>query len=88
MSSTENEIPESLSIDVDQWRREIRMFAESTEKAIDVIVSDLSSSTARSGSAGMTGKSSPSQARSASDNGGSERLAELRAQIAKRLQQP
>jgi len=86
VTSISNEAPEALNIDVDQWRREIRMFAESTEKAINAIVSDLSSSTARTGSGKANAGQNSSTARACSESVNGERLAELRAQIAKRLE--
>ena len=83
MSSSENEKPQCLNIDVDQWRREIRMFAESTQSAIEAIVSDLSNSC--SSSETTAGGYAPPPRRATSDNLDGDRLSNLKEQIAKRL---
>lgn len=85
MSSPENETPQCLNIDVEQWRREIRMFSESTQKALEAIVSDLSNScsNAESSAPGRT----PLPGRTKADTVDGDRLASLKEQIAQRLNQ-
>jgi hypothetical protein len=77
--------PESLSLDVDQWRREIEMFAQSTEQAIAAIVSDFSnhSNSASLGDSNLhVGTKNDS---SVVNDSGQDRLAKLKEQLAKRL---
>ncbi|MEM7784669.1 MAG: hypothetical protein AAF939_00245 [Planctomycetota bacterium] len=38
----EPEIPVSFEIDIDQWKRDIQIFASTTQEALEGIVSDLS----------------------------------------------
>lgn len=98
MSEETPQQPETFTIDVDQWRREIRMFAESTEQAIGAIVAEFSADgsarhdveTNRPYSLG-SGDSHTSDSNTLENNdsvrsaGSSDRLALLKEQLAQRL---
>lgn len=95
MSESTGQKPQCFSIDVDQWRREIRIFAESTEQAIEAIVAEYSDD---SKAGGVESKNETSghwadefsnddseKKRSHRGGGSSDRLALLKEQLAQRL---
>lgn len=90
------EQPTALVIDVDQWRRDIRTFSDTTSQALETIVAQLSNSC----STGRSSSRLPSSDRltsedsnqnssttfSASGINSDERLAKLKSQLAQRIQ--
>jgi hypothetical protein len=82
-----------LEINVDQWRRDVKTFAETTIQALDAIVSQLSNSCSSSSSgdewnhANYRERENP-EARTnfaTSDARNDDRLAKIKSQLAKRL---
>ena len=87
----QSEKPTKLAIDVEQWRRDIQTFAETTSRALNAIAAELSNecSTGRATTQITSNDSTdPSfKPRFSGDNEseGEQRLAKLKSQLAERL---
>ena len=84
------EHPAKLEIDAEQWQRDIRTFAETTNQALYAIVSQLSNSCSNSHTLPQRDPSPPSETTSqssitASQIGDEDRLAKLKSQLAQRI---
>jgi hypothetical protein len=82
--------PYALDLDIDQWRRDVATFANTTGQALEAIISELSASCTEEGSRINRLVSDDSTIRGTTNNvatesDGDDRLAKLKSQIAKRL---
>ena len=87
------EKPSELSIDVDQWKRDIQTFAEATSQVLNAIAAELSNECSSDNSTRYRRTdafdnpnvvvSAPSLA--VSEPEGNDRLADLKSQLAKRI---
>lgn len=94
MHQASPEKPFELTIDVEQWRRDIQTFANTTKRALDAIAAELSigcngrPNSPRSIGNGDTDnreRSMPSLETPAEKNPGEDRLAKLKQQLAQRI---
>ena len=84
-----------LSIDTDQWRRDIRTFAETTNQALEAIVAELSNRCSQErrpasdqlphGDDAQPVSAPEISGRSSRDNESDPRLGDIRQQLAERL---
>ena len=84
------EQPAKLEIDAEQWQRDIRTFAETTNQALYAIVSQLSNSCSHSHvppqhDQARQAKHPRESSITASQTGDEDRLSKLKSQLAQRI---
>ena len=79
--------PTKLDVDLDQWRRDVQMFAATTKQALAGIVADLSSQCSGSRSEFEAPSDQRRTGSGTASNPASDgnRLSQLKAQLAERL---
>ena len=86
--------PIKLSLDVEQWKRDIRTFSETTSQALNAIAAELSNecstghgtySKTRGSDAGPETMGFPTASRVAGSSPTDDRLAILKSQLAERI---
>lgn len=95
MTRPQPEKPAALTIDVDQWRRDIATFADTTKQALDAIAAELSngcsgniprrSDLRSTGQAPISSTANNAAMSSRDRSAGDDRLARLKDQLAQRI---